>query len=216
MNKIRTLFFRMQNLIAKNLFMTVRIKTRQKEVFLTFDDGPEEGIAPFILSELGRHGFLATFFCRGDNAARYPDLLQQLVAAGHSIGNHTFCHIHAYDTSAREYVEDIERAEALLHTGIARPPFGSIRFSQLVRLRRHYRLVYWSLDSGDSRREINDPNLLVEKLCRSTRPGDIVLFHCCKQHEANTRAILPRYLDWLSSHGFRSCPIPDGRDNLPD
>ena len=211
MNTIRKLFYRMQNLIAKNLFMTVRIRTREKEIFLTFDDGPEEGITPFVLSELEKHHGQATFFCRGDNAAKHPELLQQLVSAGHSIGNHTFGHLSAYDTAFRDYVEDVERADELLHTKLVRPPFGSIRFSQLVRLRRKYRLVYWSLDSRDSRSGIDDLERWVDTLCHSTRPGDIVLFHCCKRHETYTRAILPQYLDWLSGQGFRCRPIPDGR-----
>ena len=74
-------------------FEVKSIPTKEKVVYLTFDDGPEPSILDFVLSELDKYSFKATFFCRGDNAERYPHLLELLQQKGHSIGNHTFSHL---------------------------------------------------------------------------------------------------------------------------
>ena len=66
-----------------------RIKTAGKEIFLTFDDGPEPGITEFVLDELRRYHFKATFFCKGSAVAKYPELFQRILAEGHAVGNHT-------------------------------------------------------------------------------------------------------------------------------
>lgn len=202
-----TLFYRLENLTAKYLFMTRRIPTRKKEVFLTFDDGPEKDITQFILSELNKYQFKATFFCRGDHAEDHPDLMQQIRSAGHSVGNHTFHHCNAYQTSVKDYVKDVEKADEILHTGIFRPPFGCIRLPQLFRLKRNYKLIYWSLDSKDHQSNIDCIASCIELLCQSTRPGDIVLFHFSQEHASHTKAILAPYLDYLSRNGFRGVPI---------
>ena len=65
----------------------------ERAVYLTFDDGPIPESTPFLLETLRRYGARATFFVVGDNVRKHPDLYQQLLAEGHSVGNHTYHHL---------------------------------------------------------------------------------------------------------------------------
>ena len=68
------------------------IDTSNKEVYLTFDDGPIPEVTPWVLNLLKKHQAKATFFCIGDNIVKHPEVFQQLLNSGHSIGNHTLQH----------------------------------------------------------------------------------------------------------------------------
>lgn len=64
----------------------------EKTIALTFDDGPDPVCTPKILEILKRHHIKATFFMLGEAAAQYPQLVRQVYAEGHEIGNHSFTH----------------------------------------------------------------------------------------------------------------------------
>ena len=70
-----------------------RMDPRERAVYLTFDDGPIPEATPWILDVLDQFGAKATFFMVGDNAHRYPELLDEVRRRGHAIGNHTYNHI---------------------------------------------------------------------------------------------------------------------------
>lgn len=187
-----------------HLFETMRIKNMSKTVYLTFDDGPEPDIIQFVLSQLEEHGCKATFFCRGDNAEKYPGLLKQITDMGHQLGNHTYSHINSFETPTNDYVEDVEKADRILNTHLFRPPWGSITLAAFLRLRRKYRIIYWSLVSGDTELGTLDCEKELTRLKQETKAGDVILFHSCKRHELETKQLLPDYLDWLSENGYHS------------
>ena len=191
------------------LFQVSHISTKEKVVYITFDDGPEPGICEFVLDELRKYDFKATFFCRGDNADNYPELLSRIINEGHSIGNHTYSHLHAYSVSSKQYLDDIERANQVLHSTLLRPPFGSLTLTTWLSLKSKYRIIYWSLVSGDSNLDNYDFERSYHQLINKTSSGDIVLFHFCKLHEKETRVILPAYCKWLKANGFVSNSIID-------
>lgn len=186
-----------------HLFEIRRIRGKENSVYLTFDDGPEPHITEFVLNELDKYGYKATFFCRGDNAEHYPLLLQRLKDEGHAIGNHTYSHIKSSNVSAKEYVADVERANIVLRTKLFRPPWGNITLLSFLRLCRRYKIVYWSLLSGDTERDKLDVISNLNRLKEKTRGGDVVLFHFCQLHENETRKILPDYLEWLHQKGYQ-------------
>lgn len=188
-------------------FELKRVTTDKKEVFLTFDDGPEEGITEFILKELDNYSYKATFFCRGDNADKYPDLLSLIKRKGHCIGNHTYSHMHSFSVSSSDYLDNVEKANAILHTQLFRPPHGSLKLGAFLRLFHKYRIVYWSLNSEDSAQESFNLVHADNKLKQNTKPGDIILFHFCHKHEKETIQLLPLYLSWLSKQGYQSKAI---------
>lgn len=106
--------------------------TGKNHVALTFDDGPSECTTRKILDLLDRHSVKATFFVSGINAVQFPDLIDEIIRRGHSIGNHSYSHdpfvmLKASGTLYRE-VDDANRV--LQKMGINalafRPPVGII------------------------------------------------------------------------------------------
>ncbi|MBP5360528.1 MAG: polysaccharide deacetylase family protein [Bacteroidaceae bacterium] len=185
-------------------FEVRRIPTKEKVVYLTFDDGPEADTFRFVLDELDKYDYKATFFCRGDRAARSPQHIELLRQRGHAVGNHSHSHPNAFNVPAATYVADIEQADRILHTKLLRPPYGSLTLSTWLQLHKKYRMVYWSLDSEDSKLENFNHQQALDKLKAKTKKGDVVLFHFCQRHEKETRQLLPEYLAWLHKEGFKS------------
>jgi len=79
-------------------FYTWSIPTTEKILYLTFDDGPHPEITPFVLKELKKYNALATFFCIGKNVLAYADIYKQILAEGHTVGNHTQNHLNGWKT----------------------------------------------------------------------------------------------------------------------
>ena len=182
-----------------------RIKTNKKVVYLTFDDAPEGEITNFVLSYLAKYNAKATFFCRGDNAEKNPEMLKKIINEGHAVGNHTYSHIRALSVSNKEYIDNIERANILLKTHLFRPPWGVLKLSDYRKLiSMGYKIIYWSLTSGDTELDKFDLSSNLERMKNSTKPGDIVLFHSVNRHENETKQILPQYLAWLYENGYKS------------
>lgn len=172
-------------------------------IYLTFDDGPEPGITEFVLDELRKYDFKATFFCTGKNAEKYPDLVNKIKAEGHTIGNHTYSHTKAYDISWRKYVDDVHKADTLIRSVYFRPPNGCLTMVSWFQLRKKYKIIYWTLGSGDwCKDSFNYEDSMIE--LQKTKSGDIILFHFSKDLENGTRKLLPDYLVWLNKKGFRS------------
>ena len=73
-------------LIIQELFpnFTWKIPTHEKVIYLTFDDGPIPEVTPWVLEQLEAFQAKATFFCVGDNVAKYPEIFDQVVESGHS------------------------------------------------------------------------------------------------------------------------------------
>lgn len=183
------------------------IPSEEKSVFLTFDDGPEPGITEFVLDELDKYNFKATFFCRGDNAEVHPKLMEMIREKGHAIGNHTYGHLHAYNVSTKTYINNVTKADAILHTSLFRPPHGSLTFKTWWKLKNR-RIVFWSLNSEDSTMECFEYEHAIENLKSNTKAGDVVLFHFCHKHERETRQLLPVYLKWLSDNEYQCRILP--------
>lgn len=200
------LFYKFFNYFLKKAQIS-SVNVSSSVVFLTFDDGPEPGIAEFVLDELGKYGYKATFFCRGDNAEKYPHLMERIRREQHAIGNHTFSHLHAYDSSTSEYIKDVMRADEVLHTTLMRPPHGSLTLRTWIKLRNRFSIFFWSLNSGDSDLKHFNFDRSISTLCSQTKPGDIVLFHFCHRHENETRKLLPAYLKWLYDNGYKSLAL---------
>ena len=189
-----------------HLFEVRTIKTNENVVYLTFDDGPEPGIVEFILDELAKYNFKATFFCRGDNAEKYLVLFHEVRKLGHSIGNHTYSHLSGITSSSHDFINDVKKANAILNASLFRPPRGFLRlraYLYIVFILK-MRVVHWSLSSNDY--DLDNFNLedAILNLQQKTKPGDIVLFHSCGRHAVETKKLLPVYLNWLKEHKYKS------------
>ena len=80
-------------------------------VYLTFDDGPIPEVTPKVLAILDKYGVKATFFMVGENIDKYPEVFEQVVQAGHAIGNHTYNHMKGWKVSTAEYLANVQKWE---------------------------------------------------------------------------------------------------------
>lgn len=193
----------MQGLLRRHLLW--KIKGTDKHIFLTFDDGPTPEMTPFILSTLKKHNAKATFFCVGENAVRYPQLMEQIAAQGHSIGNHSHNHLNGWHTATDSYIHNVNKADTYLNTALFRPPYGRISRAQIRALRHHYTIVMWSLLSGDFDPQLS-PQQCLDNLLGS-QAGDIVVMHDNLKAKDRLCYSLPLYLKHFSEKGFRFLPL---------
>jgi peptidoglycan/xylan/chitin deacetylase (PgdA/CDA1 family) len=126
------------------------------EVALTFDDGPNDAATPQLLEVLARHGVRATFFNMGNFARERPEIVKQVAAAGHVLGNHSMSHPRLSTEPAARIRQELVECNALLEdiTGLAvkffRPPFGARR-PAVLRAARELGLtpVMWNVTGYD-------------------------------------------------------------------
>ena len=171
-------------------------------LYLTFDDGPIPGVTPWVLETLAAYDARATFFCVGENAERYPGLLRDLEAAGHTLGNHTHNHLSGWGTERTPYVANVSRCAEAVDSPLFRPPYGRLRPSQAEDLRsRDYRIVMWDVLSGDFDADLSPADCLSNVIDNAV-PGSIVVFHDSLKAERNLRHALPGVLAHYAGLGF--------------
>ena len=163
----------------------------KKEVALTFDDGPDAQVTPMILDVLKEHNLKATFFIIGNKAEMNPELLKRIDKEGHNIGGHTYSHHFFFDlfTSSR-MIREMKKTEDIVYNIIGkrmclfRPPYG-VTNPTLARsiTSLQYLSIGWSLKSRDT--VIKDEFLLLGRLSKNIKPGDIILFHDNKPWTVN-------------------------------
>lgn len=177
---------------------------RPKAIYLSFDDGPDPQITPFVLEELDKFNAKATFFCIGKHVIAHPGVYQCILEAGHAVGNHTYDHPDGWKTSNNDYLDNVLKAKASIDSSLFRPPYGHItkRLSNTLLLPPyHLHTVMWSVLSGDF-----DESISAEKCYRNiisnTKSGSIVVFHDSKKADIRMRYCLPLVLKHFSDLGF--------------
>ncbi|HZR32987.1 MAG TPA: polysaccharide deacetylase family protein [Terriglobales bacterium] len=153
-----------------------------KRVALTFDDGPNDPWTPRLLEVLARHNVPATFFLIGRFVVERPEIAEQIAAAGHVIGNHTFTHPNLIFTSAPEVERQIKRCQRVLldtvgkHSKLFRPPYGG-RTPEVLRTARRCGLepIMWSVSGNDWKAKSHAQ--IEDKILDGLQGGDVILLH---------------------------------------
>ena len=180
---------------------TWRMDKNERAVYLTFDDGPIPEATPFILKTLAEFGVHATFFMVGDNVRKHPELYDQIVAAGHQVGNHTFNHWGGFKHTTRSYSENVQKANDLIHSHLFRPPHGWMRWEQYFWVGRKYRIVMWDLVTRDYSKRMSADDI-VANVKRYARNGSIITFHDSLKSIDKLHYALPESLRWLKEQGY--------------
>ena len=180
---------------------TWRMDKNERAVYLTFDDGPIPEATPFILKTLAEFGVHATFFMVGDNVRKHPELYDQIVAAGHQVGNHTFNHWGGFKHTTRSYSENVQKANDLIHSHLFRPPHGWMRWEQYFWVGRKYRIVMWDLVTRDYSKRMR-PEQVLNNVKRYARNGSIITFHDSLKSIDKLHYALPESLRWLKEQGY--------------
>jgi len=153
-----------------------------KKLALTYYDCPNDPHTLRLLEVLAKHAVRATFFLIGRYVKQRPDIVRELVRAGHVVGNHTFSHPNLIFASARQTQREIEDCELALtdavgeHQRLFRPPFGGRRPGTLqVGHAMGLQPVMWNVTGWDWR---GKPAEYVErKIRKQIRGGDVILLH---------------------------------------
>ena len=180
---------------------TWRMDKNERAVYLTFDDGPIPEATPFILKTLAEFGVHATFFMVGDNVRKHPELYDQIVAAGHQVGNHTFNHWGGFKHTTRSYSENVQKANDLIHSHLFRPPHGWMRWEQYFWVGRKYRIVMWDIVTRDYSKWMTADDI-VANVKRYARNGSIITFHDSLKSIDKLHYALPESLRWLKEQGY--------------
>ena len=175
---------------------------QEKTVYLTFDDGPVPEVTPWVLQVLEQYHIKATFFMVGDNVRKHPDVYQQVVAAGHTIGNHTFNHVRAFGTSNADYLANVDKADALLHSTLFRPPHGQFLPRLMQSLGSRYQVVFWDVVTRDYTAKLS-PQYVLNVVKKRVRNGSIIVFHDSLKAQQNMQWAMPRAIEWLQSQGYQ-------------
>ncbi len=183
-------------------------------ISLTFDDGPTPASTPVLLKLLARYRLPATFFIIGENAARYPELVADILAEGHTIGNHSWRHDYFLTLRSQKILEqDIRDTQDILKKSgveplVFRPPVGITSSSLGLALQRQGLItVNYScraLDRGN--RNIDN---LAHKILNNLRPGDIIMLHDLPPHRHSLSDYWQEELDEL----FRT--LAEKHDTVP-
>jgi peptidoglycan/xylan/chitin deacetylase (PgdA/CDA1 family) len=179
---------------------TWKVDTEDKQLFLTFDDGPHPEITPWVLAQLKEFGAKATFFCVGDNVRKHPEVYQQILKENHAVGNHTFHHLNGWKTETSDYLKDVSLAENYIQSNLFRPPYGRIKRSQAKQLVAKYRIIMWDRLSMDYLAQLNTEESLAQM--KKVKKGSIVVFHDSEKAFQNLKVLLPQLLSYYQQQGF--------------
>jgi peptidoglycan-N-acetylglucosamine deacetylase len=180
-----------------------------KKLYLTFDDGPVEGITDFVLDLLKEKNIRATFFCVGENVKKNPGLFTRIIKEGHAVGNHTFNHVNGWNMHTSEYLENVEQCARIivqqepgrLEKPMFRPPYGKLKRSQYRTLLSQYNIVMWDVLSGDYDADTSAERCL-KNVISNTRNGSVIVFHDSIKAQKKMEYALPRFIDDALQKGY--------------
>lgn len=204
--------------IKHSLFLKsiCRIDTLENVVFLSFDDGPSEQYTPLILNTLKEKSLQALFFCIGENAELYPELIQRISNEGHIIGNHTYSHKwqNTFKLSDK-FKAEISHTTIILNKisgqkiELFRPPFGITNPAIAKAVNAlEMQSIGWDIRSFDT--IIDDPQKLIQRICRRLRSGSIILLH---DNRKITSQILGELIETIQQQGYKILLLPDFKKN---
>lgn len=155
----------------------------RRELALTFDDGPNDPYTLQLLEVLSKCNVKATFFVIGKYVDQRPDIVRDVVAAGHEVGNHTYTHPNLIFRSQAGFREELSRCEIALdnavgkaHAPLFRPPFGARRPAVLRTVRQAGMTpVMWSVTGYDWSAKSSEQ--IERKVTKQVRGGEVVLLH---------------------------------------
>ncbi len=184
----------------------------EKRIYLTFDEGYENGCTADILNILKEKGVSATFYITYDYALRNPELVKRMAQEGHGIGNHTYSHPSLPSCSDNEFYGEVVRLEQYVRdnfgvlTRTLRPPMGEFSERTLYLADKlGYKTVFWSFAYADWQTDAQpSPSEAYKRITEATHNGEICLLHAVSR--TNT-VILADVIDYWRAAGYEICSI---------
>jgi peptidoglycan-N-acetylglucosamine deacetylase len=198
--------------VGSNFFIKIicSANTHQKEIAISFDDGPATNYTPEILQLLKQDNIKATFFCIGNRIAGNENILKQIKEEGHIIGNHSYTHHFWFDMfSSGKMLDDLKKMDDEMErvTGIRpklfRPPYGVTNPNlKKAIIKGGYTPVGWSVRSLDT--VIKDEKKLLGKITSLLKPGAVFLFHDTQKTTLN---VLSEFIKEVKNRGYQIIPL---------
>jgi peptidoglycan/xylan/chitin deacetylase (PgdA/CDA1 family) len=165
----------------KNLYSDFEWVTKDRRILLTFDDGPNPSTSNIILKTLNDNNIKSLFFCVGENISKYPEIAKDIIAEGHSIGNHTFTHKKITKLDEHEIIKEIKDFNNIyknLFDSVPRyfrPPHGRFK-NGLHKILGSLELtnVMWSLLTYDYKNDLNIVKFAVQNYLKQ---NSIIVLH---------------------------------------
>jgi peptidoglycan/xylan/chitin deacetylase (PgdA/CDA1 family) len=179
---------------------------REKEIALSFDDGPESSLTPDILDLLKEKKIETIFFCIGKKIPGRENVLKRIISEGHLIGNHSYSHHPLFDLfGSDKMLDDLQQMKSTTEavTGLIpkffRPPYGVTNPNLKKAVENGgFTSIGWSIRSLDT--VVRDEKRLMDRILRRLRPGAILLLHDTSRTTVN---ILARLIDETEQRGYR-------------
>ncbi len=198
-------------------YVFLKGSTTEKKVALTFDDGPDSRFTPLILDELGKLGVKATFFLMGKRIPGNEWVVTRMIREGHIIGNHTYNHLNLRKMGttaiATEITKTDDAIQKIIHKQptLVRPPYGEMSEAGLDWMVDHgYRMINWSVDSGDWR--VGSSDQVLVNVLPQVQPGSIILFHSAGgtgEDLTPTVKAISELVTTLRGLGYQIVPLPE-------
>lgn len=188
------------------------LPSKEKTIYLTFDDGPHETATPFVLDELKKWNAKATFFCIGKNVVAHPIIYRRILEEGHAVGNHTQNHPNGWKTDDAAYVSDIMKASKHIDSRLFRPPYGRMKKNQFKILNQReaahpsFSIIMWDVLSGDFDLKVS-PQQCLQNVVSKAKSGSLIVFHDSTKAWTRMSFALPKVLEYFSSNGFLFKPV---------
>ena len=183
-------------------FVTWRMKTEKKQVWLTFDDGPEKEVSDWILQTLKKNNVKATFFLNGKDIVRNKIIFKKILNERHIVGNHSFSHLDGWKTTLSNYIQDIEKCQELMTDNkLFRPPYGRFSLRQLYKIKKKYRVVLWDIFAFDFKKNISPENIK-SNILKNIKPGSIIVLHNNKKSFVNLKLVLEDIIHEIRKEGY--------------
>ena len=198
--------------IVQRLYPCGRCKVG-KAVYLTFDDGPIPEVTPEVLEILDKYGVKATFFMVGENIDKHPEVFEQVVKAGHAIGNHTYNHMKGWRVSTATYLDNVRQWEEAVERNYPndypalvlnrfRPPYGRTWvWQRKAVMKMGYEIYLWDVLTRDYN-PCRTPEAMLKQIKRETRPGSIINFHDSIKSNERMLEVLPQAIEWLLENKY--------------
>lgn len=180
---------------------TLKASGESKRIALTFDDGPHPVCTPQLLDGLKARGVKASFFITGQNAEKYPELVERMQREGHLIGNHTYSHIQLTKQNREQFREELVKTNGIIReiTGedpvFVRPPYGSWdkKFEEELNMFP----VLWTIDPLDWCTK--DAGNVARRVISKAKENAVILMH--DEYDSTVRAALS-VVDALQREGY--------------
>ena len=182
--------------------------SKEKTIFLSFDDGPTPLVTQKVLEMLDAYQAKASFFMTGSQAAANQELVKTIRAKNHTVANHGWEHLNGWKTASGHYVANAKKGAQAVNSALFRPPHGRISPKQIIALKKSgYQIIMWSVITRDYENLADLPKA-ANSVLSVINNGSIVLLHDTLKAEKNCLYLLRAILEQFSDKGYSFAAIP--------